>query len=444
LPVDIVADPFCEGGAGCGAGLTRRSRDGDGLQSSSARWLVKRERAAAARFRSDKVGAVRGLRRLLSRASRVARVAEAEGRYRDAAKLHAEAGEPRAAAEALLFLAGRAASLHERAEAYQDALRFLADDAPRRAEVEVQLGLTRLEDATLRGVGSADARRVLAEAAACLEAHARPAEAAAAWELLGREEELARCLAAAGEVERLEALLSAGQRAEAQARTVRAAVAEYELACALGQRLEARAALLGALAATPAEPSLVALLRALDARLVAGTSVTLHIGDGACTFVASLPVGLGRDAEIRVRGASVSRRHAEIARGTAGAFIVRDAGSRNGTLVGGLPLGAPLALDVTRTIGLGDDVSVTLVPRGGVIEVEVERGPDRGARFRVGEGVLSLPDVRASVRFEGGFAQIVPADGVAIALGARVCRGAVVLLRGDELRIDDVTVSVPA
>lgn len=387
---------------------------------------------------------MRGLRRLFSRASRLASAAEAEGRYRDAARLYAEAGEPRAAAEALLFLAGRAPSLRERADAYEDALRFLADDAARRAEVEVQLGMTRLEDARLHGLGNAEARRVLAEAAARLEAHARPAEAAAAWELLGREDDLARCLAAAGEVERLEALLSEGQRAEAQARTVRAAVAEYELATALGQRLEARAALLRALDATPAEPSLVALLRDLDARLVAGTSVTLHVGERACTFVGALPAGLGRDAEIRVRGASVSRRHAEIARDAAGAFVVRDAGSRNGTLVGGLPLGAPLALDVPRTIGLGDDVSVTLVPGDGVIDVEVERGPDRGARCHVGEGVIPIPGVRASVRFERGFAQVVPAGGVEFQLGARACRGAVVLLRGDELGIDGVTVSVPA
>ncbi len=401
-------------------------------------------REAAAQARSDKVGSVRGLRRLFSRASRLARVAEAEGRYRDAAKLHAEAGEPRAAADALLFLAGRAPSLRERAEAYEDALHFLADDAARRAEVEVQLGLTRLEDARQRGIGNAEARRVLAEAAARLETHARPAEAAAAWELLGRDEDLARCLAAAGEIERLESLLTEGQRVDTRERAVRAAVAEYELACALGQRLEARAALERALVAAPADPSLVALLRELDARLVTGSRVTLRIGEGVFTFVGVLPAGLGRDAELCVRGASVSRRHAEIARSVEGGFVVRDAGSRNGTLVGGLPLGAPLPLDGPRTIGLGDDVSVTLVPDGAVVAVEVERGPDRGARFLVGEGVIPIPGVRARIRFERGFAVLVPVDDAALRLAGQVCRGEVVLLRGEDLHVDDVLVAVPA
>ncbi len=386
---------------------------------------------------------MRELRRLFSRGLRLARAAEAEGRYRDAARLHAESGALDAAAEALLFLAARAPTLRERADAYEDALRFLPEDAPRRAEVEVQLGLTRLEDARLRGPGHAEERRVLAEAAARLEARGRHADAAGAWELLGRAEDLARCLTAAGDIERLEVLLEGERRALSRERVVRAAVSEYELGVSLGQRLEARAALAGALADVPDDAALIALLRGLEARLVGGGAVTLCVGERTIGFVGTLPAGLGRDTEVRVRGASVSRRHAEIALADDGTLVVRDAGSRNGTLVAGLPLGAPLALDAPRTIGLGDDVAVRLAPAGGAIAVEVERGPDRGARYVVGAGALPIPGVRASVDFCEGFARVVADEAAALQLGERACRGPVVLLRGDVLRVDDVTFAVP-
>ena len=400
--------------------------------------------ALAGRHASDSLRGVLGLRRLFGRSHRRARAAEAAGNYREAAQLYAEGGAPNEAAAALLFLAARAGTLAERAEAYEDALRFLPADSERRPEVEIQIGLARVEDARNRGTGSAEDRRVLAEAAARLEANGREADAATAYELLGRNEDLARCLEKAGEIERLETLLDASQRKDTRERVLRSALSEYELAMEVGQRLEARNALRKALVEVPAEPQMLDLLRRLEARFPASNRVELVVSERKVTMLAILPAALGRDAEMTVRGASVSRRHAEISRVGSGELAVRDLGSRNGTLLSGLALGAPIQLSTEVAIGLGEDVTVRLVPDGGQVLVEVERGPDRGARFVVGEGALRIPGVAACVRFDEGHAWLVPDEGVAMRLGARVCVMPVVLLRADVVEIAGVSVEVPA
>lgn len=384
-----------------------------------------------------------GLRKLFGRSHRRARAAEAAGKYREAAQLYAEAGAPEEAAAALLFLAARAATLQERADAYEDALRFLPENSDRRAAVEVQIGLARVEDARNRGTGSAEDRRILAEAAARLEANGRESDAATAYELLGRTEDLARCLEKAGDIERLEALLDAGQRKDSRARVLRNAVAEYDLAMAVGQRLEARAALRRAFAEAPDDAPIADLLRRLEARLLQPGRVELIIAGRKVGLVGTLPAALGRDAELTVRGASVSRRHAEIARDASGALVLRDLGSRNGTLVAGLPIGAPIALVDETIFGLGEDVTVRFTPNAGFVLVDVERGPDRGARFVVGEGALHLPGMRASVSFVDGHAWLAPDEGVSIGLGARACVRPIVLLRGDRVDVAGVTVEVP-
>jgi tetratricopeptide (TPR) repeat protein len=387
---------------------------------------------------------VLGFRRLFGRSHRGARAAEAAGQYREAARLYAEAGATDEAANALLFLATRAATLRERAEAYEDALRFLPEKGERRVEVEIQIGLARIEDARNRGPGSAEERRVLAEAAARLEANGREADAATGYELLGRTEDLARCLEKAGDIERLEALLDAGQRKDSRDRVLRSALSEYELAMEVGQRLEARAALRRALTEAPGEPQVAELLRRLEARWLPPGRAELVIGGRKVVLVGTLPAALGRDAELTIRGASVSRRHAELSKDASGALVVRDLGSRNGTLVSGVPLGASLSLLTEVTIGLGEDVGVRLVPEGAHVLVEVERGPDRGARFVVGDGALRLPGVRGSVSFPDGHAWLAPDDGVSIALGARACTKPIVLLRGDAVELAGTSVEVPA
>lgn len=384
-----------------------------------------------------------GLRKLFGRSHRRARVAEAAGKYREAAQLYAEADAPEEAAAALMFLAARASTLQERADAYEDALRFLPEQSDRRGAVEVQIGLARVQDARNRGTASAEDRRILAEAAARLEANGRESDAATAYELLGRTEDLARCLEKAGDIERLEALLDAVQRKDSRARVLRSAVAEYELGMAVGQRLEARAALRKALAEAPDDAPVADLLRRLEARLLQPGRVELVIAGRKVVLVGTLPAALGRDAELTVRGASVSRRHAEIARDAAGALVLRDLGSRNGTLVAGLPIGAPLALVDEVSFGLGEDVTVRFTPNAGSVLVDVERGPDRGARFVVGEGALRLPGMRASVSFVDGHAWLAPDEGVSIGLGGRACVMPIVLLRGDRVDVAGVTVEVP-
>jgi pSer/pThr/pTyr-binding forkhead associated (FHA) protein len=393
---------------------------------------------------------MRGLRRLFDAAYRKARAAEAAGQYREAARLYAEAGAMDQAAEALVFLAHRAPTSRERAQAYEDALRWIPEGTPRRAEVEIALGLARLEEARVRGPGTPDERRVLAEAAARLEHHGREGDAAAVYEILGRVDDVARCLEAAGEIERLEALLEARAARDAADRAVRAAVQSYELADRMGARLDARDALRRGLSVAPDDPGLGDLLQRLEARLCRGHRVELRVDGASVVLVGRLPAVLGRDADLTVRGPTVSRLHARIERvvggeGAAGArYAVRDAGSRNGTFVRGVPLGGALPLHGPMEVGLGDAVTVAVEPAGAALRIEVRRGPDRGRVFIVGDEALPVPGARAEVHFPSGHPTLAAAPGARCTLRGVSCAAPIVLARGDVVEVDGVPIEVVA
>ncbi len=290
------------------------------------------------------------LRRLISRSYRRARRAEAGGRYRDAAALYAEAGCAEEAANALLFAAARATDPDERLAAYHDALRWLPADHPRRLDVDARIGQAVLESAQRDGVSSVEERQRLRDAAARLERAGRDLEAATAYELLGQVEDAARCLQNAGEVERLEALLDESTRAEQLERAVRARVAEYEMAMSVGARLEAKAALEAGLAAAPRDAALADLLRRLEARRPRDRRVTLRLAERELLVVGRPEVVLGREGDVALRGASVSRAHAAV-EVVPGGLIVRDLGSRNGTLAHGVPIAGELRLTAEAEIG---------------------------------------------------------------------------------------------
>jgi len=380
------------------------------------------------------------MRRLFSSTYRKARRAEGRGEYRDAAALYAEADMPEEAANALLFHAARATDLEERLDAYHDALRWLPEGHPRRAEVDGQIGLAILGEAQRRGAHTAEERRRLEDAAARLERAEKHSEAANAYELLERTDDVARNLQLAGEVEKLEALLDETTREAREERALRSAIADYEMATAVGARLEAREALLKALDLAPDNRDVAQLLRRLDERLLRGNSLRLRVNEQEMSFVGGDALVLGRDADFVVRGASVSRRHTEV-RVQDGKVTVRDLGSRNGTLVRGVPIAGEMTLDGMTEIGLGDDVEVRLEPQGTGLRLEVLRGLDRGVVALLGAGELAIPGVRASVSFGGGHPTLTPR--VMVQLGRQSVAAPIVLLREDVIEIQGARVEVP-
>lgn len=374
---------------------------------------------------------------------RRARAAEGAGEWRRAAALWAEADEPERAAEALMHLAERSGDLEDRLEAWHDALRWIAEeDEERREEVERKMAVAVLEDARHRGALSAEEKRRLADAADRLERLDEASDAAEAYALLGRREDQARALQAAGEVEKLEALLSVeGEKDEKQTK-LRRFMGDYEMAMQYGARLEARDALRGAVKVADSDRNVAEMLRRLEGRMPPSQRVRLEIGGKRVTFVGRLPAVIGRgEVDVRVRGTSVSRRHAEIGLGDGG-LSIRDLDSRNGTLVRGLPIAGALELAGATEVGLGDDVSIDMEPSGDGILVDVKSGFDRGERFVVGEGALRVEGLAASVSFAEGWALLTADRGADLTLDGKTCALPVHLLVEDRLVVGGTPVEV--
>jgi hypothetical protein len=176
-------------------------------------------------------------------------------------------------------------------------------------------------------------------------------------------------------------------------------------------------------------------------------AVTLSIDGKRVAFVMKLPVTLGRsEADISVRGASVSRRHAEVVR-RGDNFALLDAGSRNGTLVAGMPIAGEMRIDGDIEVGLGEDVGLAIRPDRNMCEIEVVKGLDRGVRFVLGEGALAVPGVGGFIeRVEDAMA-FTPLEAVelqsAFGTGTRRVNGRITLLRGDVILSGGTRVEVP-
>ncbi|MCB9591501.1 MAG: FHA domain-containing protein [Sandaracinaceae bacterium] len=384
------------------------------------------------------------LKRIFDNRHRRARAAEGAGQWRRAASIWAEAGEPERAAEALIHLAERGGDLEARLEAWHDALRWLPEDEEeRREEIERRMGMAVLEDARLRGATSAEEKRRLFEAAGRLERFDRPTEAAEAFALLGRKEDQARCLELAGEVEQLEALLSETNEEDERESQLRRFLADYESALRFGARLEARQALHEASRIAPDERSVSELLRRLETRMPPPYRVRLSVRGKQVSFVGRLPavVGRGDEVEVRVRGTSVSRRHAEVALHE-GALVIRDLDSRNGTLVQGVPVSGAIELAGPTEVGLGDDVTLDVRPEGGALIIDVRSGFDRGAQVIVGQGALRLPDLAASLAFEAGWPVLTADEGAPLLLDGQTCALPVHLLIEDRLEVAGLELEV--
>lgn len=374
---------------------------------------------------------------------RRARALEASGDFRGAASLYAEMQMFVEAAKCLLHEGEKAGGLESRLGAWLDAAAILpAEAADLLREIDVRVGRAILAHRREHGVAGGEEKRQLADAAERLERSEQYRDAADAFELLRRPDDVARCLELGGEVDRLERVLTEQNANEERESRIRRLLSEHDLALTLGQRAAARKALREASALAKDDAAITTSLRRLEERFVVGTSVRLAVGEKRIRAVGRLPLVLGRsEADLVLRGGSVSRRHAEIAE-VGGRYVVRDLGSRNGTLVAGVPLARDLVIAGPVEIGLGDDVLLQLRPSSTGISLEVVRGLDRGEVVAIGAGIVAIEELGAVIRFEAERTTLVVAPGTRIGLGGRSVGAEVDLLRGDVLLVDGTRVEV--
>jgi len=121
-------------------------------------------------------------------------------------------------------------------------------------------------------------------------------------------------------------------------------------------------------------------------------------------------------------------------------------GSRNGTTLGGIPLGGRVPLPEDGVLGLGDGSEVSFT-RDPWLSLEVRTGRDIGARALYLPGTARLCDLipgapDLAIRFERG-RPVVEGEG-AFTLNGEPARGVIQLVAGDTLEAAGAQVSAEA
>ncbi len=376
------------------------------------------------------------LRRLLSKTYRNALAAEASGEYVLAAEQYALAGLPAKVAEMHLVRAKRVLPA-DRANVLDDALRWLTRAINEDQEVSLslsgELAAALLEEAQALTRGDPRQKGLAVKAAELHEGVEDYSAAGAAYEFVGQRQEATRCYEAAGDIEAMERLLEEESRSRASSRATTDAFDEYETALAAGARGQARRALRRCCAEAPGQ-GYERMLSDLERRFpTAPGAVEVRVDGIRWVVVGTTPAFLGRgDAQIRLRHAGISRRHAAIDADPAG-FHLRDAGSRNGTLLGGLPLAGRVPLAGSGILGLGDQCTLQFQVEGEAVELEVLDGPDRGLRAVVILGDWRAPGAAFRVTFSEGLATVIGAHDVGLVVNGSRTLEPVNLLIGDTI-----------
>ena len=382
---------------------------------------------------------------------RAARAAEAAGDPDGAAQHYALAGDLEAAVRMHIARAARAPDRAAEIAALRDALHWAGAEATLIGLASGALGRALLAKAKAEGIATARDRERVHEAARLLSAGGAHREAGEAYQAIGDLAAAAAAYSDAGLIDRVEATLAEeAERTEGE-RSARDAFADYQLHRRLGRRSLARTALEASLAAESTDDRR-RLLDAFVADLITGGRVELRPRGGAGVVVcARAIVALGRDAlcDLPLRAGGVSRRHAEL-EPTAAGWSVKDGGSRNGTLIGGLPIAGKVALPDRGSLELGEDcrIDYEIVGAPGVLIATVATGLDRGRRLIVTrpDQVVDLAPVELAceVCFEQG-APWLGRPGAGFRLGDdRIGSGRAQLIVGDVVSWDTVTLDVLA
>jgi tetratricopeptide (TPR) repeat protein len=390
-------------------------------------------------------------RRLFSAEYRRAISAEAAGDYLDAARGYALCGERGKVAEMHLAQAGIEKTLERRIHSLNTALGFAPEGAPVRRQVLRQLGQSLVERGRTLGLTTAEGRRAMGDGATRLEEARCHERAGDCWMELDDRERAAGAYSKAGLIEKVESILSAQEEQRSRRRQEESSFKDYEFLMQGGQRVAARKALTSCISAAQRKGDYRRLLTELEERLLDG-QVTLSVGSATLTLSGSFPLLIGRepDCQLQVRGNTVSRRHAQILRCPGGGFTLEDTGSHNGTLLNGIPIGAPMPLPASGEIGLGGPSCVVAFalgePPSTRLRLEVKNGLDSGKLLLAGDGRHDLSVILAggpalSLWFEDGRPLASPRSGLLRLNDARTA-GPVELIRDDLVEVDGQRVRI--
>ena len=422
-------------------------------------------RAGAARMRPPAAGipcysfgTLSLWKRFFSADYRAAVSAEAGGHLEQAAEHYVLAGEYLEAARMHLARAERAQSRATEIDALRDAVRWAAPSKELSAYIRKSLGRALLARARAEGIATERDRARVREAAELLVAGGDHLRAGEALESIGDSPGAARAYGKGGLVERMEAALAHDDAHTRRERDLREGFANYEMHMRIGEREAARADLRQCVESAENKAEYRRLLDELEARLITGGQVLLQRRHGpAVRVVGAGTVTIGRDplCELSLRAGGVSRQHAEIAIGPAEEaprFHLRDLGSRNGTLIGGLPVRGAVALEDRGAFALGEQCELEYEVHGTppCLVLRVTGGIDRGQVLVAGGAGERLDlgmavDLPVRVVFRDGRPLLARgAEGVRLQLGGEnVAQGEVQLIHGDALRIGDVEVDIP-
>ncbi|MDP3278509.1 MAG: FHA domain-containing protein [Deltaproteobacteria bacterium] len=353
--------------------------------------------------------------------------AEVDGRFDDAARLYVEAGQRDEAFRVLVQAAEASDSLARRRDTLTRAYAMARTEAQQNAAA-ASLARVTVAEFSARSAATDGERLLLQEAAVALERSAQHREAAQAYKLLGNREGLERCLMLAGDVDSYDRETSDAAKQERDRLHRRSAFADFDALWIGGDRDGALAGLERWVVEASDDHEARALLAERRAKVLSRGRMTCNFSGESLVVVAVFPCVLGREADVSLRGAGISREHCVIDQ-TVSNLTVRDNQSRNGTTLGGLTLAGMLALEPDAILGVGPDMFLRVEKWQNTLSLVIERGMDRGRRIvlvervwrsplgelsRVGTRLVLTPSQPVKL---GGMRVVVP---ITLALGDRI------------------------
>jgi len=395
-------------------------------------------------------------KRMVSADYRAAVAAEAAGNVDAAAERYAMAGDRAGAVRMHVARSERAGDRAGAIAALRDALHWAGDEPVLQRTAARALGRALYAQAQAEGVATARDKERLREAARLLVVGGDHRVAGDAYERLGDLPAAAAAWSAGGLVEKVEEVLARDDEQQRAARELKDAAASYQTNLRIGRRDDARADLERCARLAPTSAEYRRLIDELDASLITGGRVELRRRHGrALVLCGTEAIAIGRDplADLPLRSGGVSRHHAEIGVLGAGRFELRDAGSRNGTTIGGVPLAGPVPLAGAGQFALGDhctiDFDVAGPPAGAAaaLHLHIEGGLDRGLELLAvadGERVdLATGGLPVDVEFHHGRPWLGRGGAAEVRLnGEPVGEIRVQLVRGDALIVDGTEIDV--
>lgn len=388
-------------------------------------------------------------RRLLSWDHRRAEAAEATGDFREAARRYALAGRLDDVARMHLLLGERAPTRKDEIAALRDAHR-VADTEGMRRRAAAALARTLVARVRAEGLATQKDREEVGEAARLFEEAQESALAGETWELISDSAAAAIAYERAGVLDKMEEALAREAEESRRAREEKAAKEDYEHFERTGDR-EAALAALGRLAnIAENRGEFRRLAESLATRRLGQGRLDLRLGPaGAALALCSkdrILLGRAPSCDLSLRSGGVSREHAHVVAHSEG-FLLCDMGSRNGTLLGGLPIALEVPLRGHGTFALGEDCVIAFHADGAVLKLTVARGLDQGKLlFLSARGaeldLMDLLKLPGMLVFRDGHPWLAGKTSALFLNGQRIARGAIEPVRGDALILGDVEVSV--